>query len=205
MKTSDRPFEGLLGNTVELRVLERLIASPESEFNVAELSNMTGVHRDSASKVISKFLGWNILLRTTKGKMDFFRLNSDEPLVMSINALNDSLIRQMFPEAKAVMEGLNDESVTTSVRDASLAEQEARIETVSRKTKKDAGRNVTANYDHFMSMDVSQYAGQWVAICDEKVVAHSPSFKDVYRMAKDKCGRSKPFIVMVPTSNMMIV
>ncbi len=29
MKTNDRPFEGVLGNTVELRVLERLIASPE--------------------------------------------------------------------------------------------------------------------------------------------------------------------------------
>jgi len=140
MKTSDRPFEGILGNTVELRVLERLIASPESEFNVAELSNMTGVHRDSASKVISKFLGWNILLRTTKGKMDFFRLNSDEPLVMSINALNDSLILQMFPEAKAVMEDLSDVPTITPEREGTISERKEMIETVSRRLKhKNAG------------------------------------------------------------------
>ena len=69
----------------------------------------------------------------------------------------------------------------------------------------DSGVCVATNYDYYMSMDVSPYAGQWVAICDEKVVAYSPSFKDAYRMAKDKCGRSKPFIAMVPTSDTMIL
>jgi len=64
---------------------------------------------------------------------------------------------------------------------------------------------VTTNYDHFMGMDVSPYAGQWVAICDEKVIAHSSSFKDVYQMAKSRCGRSKPFIAMVPTPDTMIL
>lgn len=68
-----------------------------------------------------------------------------------------------------------------------------------------AGVCVKTNYDHFMSMDVSPYAGQWVAICDGKVVAYSPSFKDAYQMAKVKCGGSKPFIAMVPTSDTMIL
>ncbi|MHC1681900.1 MAG: hypothetical protein AB6733_02910 [Clostridiaceae bacterium] len=140
MKTKDRPFEGVLGNTVELRVLERLIASPGTEFNVAELSNMTGVHRDSASKVINKFLRWNVLVRTTKGKMDFYRLNSDEPLVISINALNDSLIMQMFPDAKAVLDGMEEESTTTKLRDGELSECEIRIDSASRMAKqKNAG------------------------------------------------------------------
>jgi hypothetical protein len=136
MKTNDRPFEGLLGNTVELRVLERLIASPEAEFNVAELSVMTGVHRDSASKVINKFLRWNVLVRTTKGKMDFYRLNSDEPLVKSINAMNDSLIMQMFPEVKAAVEGMDEGSTTTTLRDGELSDRELTIETVSRIAKR---------------------------------------------------------------------
>lgn len=140
MKTNDRPFEGLLGNTVELRVLERLIASPGTEFNVAELSNMAGVHRDSASKVINKFLRWNMLVRTTKGKMDFYKLNSDEPLVISINALNDSLIVQMFPVVRAALEGMDDGSTTTAIRGGQLSERQARIETVSRMAKqKNAG------------------------------------------------------------------
>jgi len=113
MKTSDKPFEGLFGNTVELRVLEKLIASPNTEFNVAELSSMARVHRDSASKVINKFLRWNVLIRITKGKMDFYRLNSDEPLVISINALNDSLIMQMFPDARAALDDMDDGLTTT--------------------------------------------------------------------------------------------
>jgi len=71
--------------------------------------------------------------------------------------------------------------------------------------KSNVGICVTTNYDYFMSMDVSPYAGQWVAICDEKVIAHSPSFKDAYRMAKGRCGGSKPFIALVPTSDTMIL
>jgi len=105
LKTIDRPFEGILGSTVELRILERLIASPEVEFNITELGAMTGVHRDSASKVIEKFTRWNILKFTSrKGNMDLFKLNTEEPLVISINAFNDSIVMQMFPEVEGVLE-----------------------------------------------------------------------------------------------------
>jgi len=65
--------------------------------------------------------------------------------------------------------------------------------------------NMNANYDYFMNLDVSSYVGQWVAICDQEVVAHSRSFKDVYSQAKEKCGKSKPFIAMVPTDETMIL
>ncbi|HOE52842.1 MAG TPA: hypothetical protein PKO24_04335 [Methanomassiliicoccales archaeon] len=133
MKTNDRPFEGILGNTVELRILERLIASPDAEFNVAELSSMTGVHRDSASKVINKFVGWNVLVRTTKGKMDFYRLNSDEPLVVSINAFNDSLIMQMFPEVRAAMESVEDRSAISPPQEGSHTQHRTAIETASKR------------------------------------------------------------------------
>jgi len=135
MKTNDRPFEGVLGNTAELRVLERLIASPNTEFNVTELSYMTGVHRDSASKVINNFLRWNVLLRTTKGKMDFYRLNCDEPLVVSINAFNDSLIMQMFPEVKADAEGQEDGSKVSLPQDKHLSDQQTVMETSSKKIR----------------------------------------------------------------------
>jgi len=107
MKTTDRPFEGILGNTVELRIIEKLIAMPDSEFNVTELGNMTGVHRDSASKVIEKFLRWKIIQKIARrGNMDLFKLNSDEPLVISINTFNDSIIMQMFPEVEEALEDM---------------------------------------------------------------------------------------------------
>lgn len=105
MKTADRPFEGVFGNTVELRMMERLIASPRAEFNITELASMCSMHRDSASKVIEKFVTWNILVQTAKrGNMDLFRLNENEPLVEAINAFNDSLLIQMFPEVEEAFE-----------------------------------------------------------------------------------------------------
>jgi len=107
MKTTDRPFEGILGNTIELRIIEKLIAMPDAEFNVTELGNMAGVHRDSASKVIEKFLRWNIIRKVArKGNMDLFQLNTYEPLVISMNTFNDSIIMQMFPEVEAALEDM---------------------------------------------------------------------------------------------------
>lgn len=99
MKTLNRPFEGILGNTKELRVLERLIASPRIEFNPTDLGRMTGVSRDSAIKTIEKLTQWNIIIFSSrKGNMDFFKLNEEEPMVIALKAFNDSIIVQMFPE-----------------------------------------------------------------------------------------------------------
>jgi hypothetical protein len=105
MRTIEKPFEGILGNTVELRIMERLIASPRMEFNIADLSRMVGVHRDSASKAIRKLLKWNVLVKMEHGPR--FRLNEEEPMVVAMNAFNDSIMIQMFP---GVADALEDQS-----------------------------------------------------------------------------------------------
>jgi hypothetical protein len=102
MRTIEKPFEGVLGNTVELRVMERLIASPRMEFNIADLSRMVDVHRDSASKAIQKLLKWNLLIKLEHGPR--FRLNEEEPMVVAMKAFNDSIIMQMFPEVANALE-----------------------------------------------------------------------------------------------------
>jgi len=61
------------------------------------------------------------------------------------------------------------------------------------------------SYDFFMQMDMSPYIGEWVAICDRKVVSHSNSFKEAYTKAKKVCGPSKPFIALVPKDATMIL
>jgi hypothetical protein len=79
MKTINKPFEGILGNTKELRVLERLIASPSVEFNPTNLGRMAGISRDSAIKTIEKLAHWNLLVFTDrKGNMDFYKLNEED-------------------------------------------------------------------------------------------------------------------------------
>jgi hypothetical protein len=105
MKTINRPFEGILGNTKELRVLERLIASPRVEFNPTDLGRMTGVSRESAIKTIEKLTEWNILqFIEHKGNMDFYKLNEEEPMVLALKAFNDSIIIRMFPEVSDALE-----------------------------------------------------------------------------------------------------
>jgi hypothetical protein len=64
---------------------------------------------------------------------------------------------------------------------------------------------MSGSYDFFMQLDVSSYSGEWVAICNEAVVYHSSSFKEAYREAKKVCGKSKPFIAMVPRDETMIL
>ena len=61
------------------------------------------------------------------------------------------------------------------------------------------------NYDYFMKLDVTPYIGQWVGICDSKVVSHSESFKEAYREAKKFCGHKKPFVAMVPSDQVMLL
>ena len=56
-----------------------------------------------------------------------------------------------------------------------------------------------------MKLDVTPYAGQWVGICDNKVVSHSESFKEAYLEARKKCGNRKPFIAMVPSDQAMLL
>ena len=108
MRTIEKPFEGILGNTVELRIMERLIASPRLEFNIADLSRMVGVHRDSASKAIQKLLRWNVVVKMEHGPR--FRLNEEEPLVVAMNAFNDSVMIHMFPEVAEALEDQTSEA-----------------------------------------------------------------------------------------------
>jgi len=69
-----------------------------------------------------------------------------------------------------------------------------------------AGRRTSGVHARgYVRLDISTYVGQWVVICDEKVVAHSGSFKDVYALAKERCCKSKPFIALVPTDETVIL
>lgn len=60
------------------------------------------------------------------------------------------------------------------------------------------------NYGYFMKTDLSGYLGEWIAICDEKIVAHGNSAKKVFEEAKRKCPSEKPLLTRVPEKDTMI-
>ena len=85
------PFEGILGNTIELRVLEHLLWIPTKDFNISELARSAGVSRPAADKVAKKFAEWGIVETLPKrGNMTFYRLNAGSQFVLSIHTFNES-------------------------------------------------------------------------------------------------------------------
>jgi len=85
------PFEGILGNTIELRVIEHLLCLPTKDFNISELARSAGVSRPAADKVAKKFAKWGIVETLPKrGNMTFYRLNERSEFVLSIHTFNES-------------------------------------------------------------------------------------------------------------------
>ncbi len=43
------------------------------------------------------------------------------------------------------------------------------------------------NYEYYMETDVSEYNGEWIAVCDHKILSHSRNLKLVVKEAQEKC------------------
>ncbi len=55
-----------------------------------------------------------------------------------------------------------------------------------------------AVYQQLQDVDLSSYTGEWVAVCDRKVVSHGKNVKTVFHAAKKKCQGKIPHLAKVP-------
>lgn len=94
-----RPFEGVFGNTCELRLLEFLLPLEGMEFNVTELSEEVGVSRVTAGRVVKKFVAWGILNANMR-KIPRYSINPSSPIVRGLESVNDALISRIIAEEK---------------------------------------------------------------------------------------------------------
>jgi len=60
------------------------------------------------------------------------------------------------------------------------------------------------NYDYFIEANLEKYVGEWVAICDNNIVAHGKNAKNVFEEASKKCPGKKPLLSKVPAKAAMI-
>ncbi len=60
------------------------------------------------------------------------------------------------------------------------------------------------NYNFFMKADLGNYVGEWIAICNEQIIAHGKDIKKVFKEAKQKCPRERPLLTRVPDKETMI-
>jgi DNA-binding transcriptional ArsR family regulator len=103
MAREQKPFEGVLGNTSELRLLQYLISLPKLDFNISELSRVSGVTRPPVDRVIKRFAEWGIVsVLPRRGNMTFYKLDEESPIVNALTDFNNALIEEMYPEARAI-------------------------------------------------------------------------------------------------------
>ena len=93
------PFEGILGSTVELRLLDYLLSLPKMDFNVTELARQALVSRESTHRVMKKLLQWQLLRPTDRrGNMTFYSIDLESPIVQSLYGFNEAIISHKFPD-----------------------------------------------------------------------------------------------------------
>jgi DNA-binding transcriptional ArsR family regulator len=91
-----KPFEGMFGNSCELRVIEFMLPLEGLEYNLTELQEEMGVTRQTLSKVMKNFEEWGLVKARIAGNAAYYSINEKSPLVKSIIQLNNVIIEKML-------------------------------------------------------------------------------------------------------------
>lgn len=100
------PFEGLLGNGCELKLIEFLMPLKNMEFNLTELAEEVSVSRPTVDHVVKKFVKWGLMkVAHTYGKTKYYALNEDSGFVKVFEDLNNRLVEQILGQEKLAQVG----------------------------------------------------------------------------------------------------
>lgn len=62
-----------------------------------------------------------------------------------------------------------------------------------------------SNYDFFIRKDTSTYKGEWVAIANQKIVAHGKDAQKVYKIAQQKTHTKNISLAKVPEEQVLVL
>jgi len=94
-----KPFEGILGNSCELRTIEFLLPLKEMEFNITELGDEIGVTWPTISKTIKKFVEYGVMkVACERNGTKYYQIDESSPFVLLFENLNNLLIEHMLGE-----------------------------------------------------------------------------------------------------------
>ena len=65
-------------------------------------------------------------------------------------------------------------------------------------------QTISVYNDFYAVADLSRYAGEWVAILNQKVVAHDKNLKELLEGFKKKSPEAMPFIAKIPAKEILI-
>ena len=93
------PFEGLLGDTSELRTMQFLLPAIGMRFNISELARGTRISRQTMIRVVAKLTKWNVLkIAGRHGGANYYALNQDSGFIKVFEDLDNLIIEQMESE-----------------------------------------------------------------------------------------------------------
>ena len=95
-----KPFEGLLGNNCELRMLEYLLPLEGMDFNITELAEEIGVSIVTATRIAKQFVEWGVLNSEKRANAAYYSINLESPIVKNIEHLNHILIETTLGDEK---------------------------------------------------------------------------------------------------------
>jgi DNA-binding transcriptional ArsR family regulator len=93
------PFEGVLGNNSELRLLEFLLPLKGMDFNLSELAREVGASRPTIHRVVRNLVERNVLRKARKeGRIAYYTLNDQSPFVTLLVEFNNLVVEEMLPD-----------------------------------------------------------------------------------------------------------
>ena len=81
-------LEDFLGSKVSVKILSLIIENPKSEFYEKEIQKKLKVARGSVIKWLHIFENKGLIFKTQRGKLNIYRLNSENPIVRQLKILN---------------------------------------------------------------------------------------------------------------------
>lgn len=111
-----KPFEGLLGDSCETRLLQFLLPMYGIEFVMADLEEEVQFTRQSISKALKKFSDRGMIHIRKDGRTWYYSINENSPLVRRIEDFHNSLVESIVGEEKfREFEETYQKSIRTSV------------------------------------------------------------------------------------------
>jgi hypothetical protein len=63
---------------------------------------------------------------------------------------------------------------------------------------------IQKNYEAYLQMKTGPYTGEWVILCEGKIVSHGKELKKAVSEARKKCGKKRLMIAKIPGKETLI-
>lgn len=98
------PFEGLMGNTCNLRVIEYLLPLKNTKFNEKDLIEDIGVSKPTIIKAIRKFTEYELIKKVEQvGNSIYYKVNSASPFIPLFEDVDNLIIQHLVGEEKVTL------------------------------------------------------------------------------------------------------